>query len=165
MNDMDSTLEEILRAPTDYSAAFTSEVDRLAERAGQALGAPVEHGRDMNYASSQRLVVGIDAAGRPVPALGPSSVAKVVAYVSSKGKVFAVHTFEARTGSRALKEWLPTAKYSGGSEVVQKLSSTLEAQGYRRIAGPVLEQLADGHVTEMDGAPATVFDVLFAEIE
>lgn len=142
-------------------------MERLAARAQQALGAHVEHDRGMSYASSQQLVLGLTAMGTVVPSLDPSSVAKVVAYVSSKGKLFAILAFEVEKATRAAKEWLPArgeGHHAGLREVVGKLASVLEAEGYHRLSGPALERLAPGHVTEMDGAPARVFDVLFTEL-
>jgi len=123
----------------------------------------------MNYSSSQQLVIGLDALGTAVRSLATTSATKVVAYVSSRGKFFTVLVFEAKENPRVAKEWIrlgsdEEVRRVGASEVVRALSSLLEAEGYRKLSGPMLWDLAPDHVTEMDGAPATVFDVLFSEI-
>jgi hypothetical protein len=102
-----------------------------------------------------------------MPQLHRDSVAKVHFYVSAKARLFAVRVFEARAPTRAAKEWVVLREDAGKtpcSEVVEKGAAVLESNGYRRLSGPVLNELAPGHVTEMDGVPATVFDVLFSEI-
>jgi hypothetical protein len=43
------------------------------------------------------------------------------------------------------------------------VTNVLSERGLERVPQALFENPAEGHLTEMDGAPATIFQVLFSE--
>jgi hypothetical protein len=155
-----SALQAALNTEPDYSKAFTHEVAILAHAIEEVCRVPVEHDDDMNYSAAQRLV------GDPRDS---HAVYRLLVLVSSKGSYF---TFVTLHLSDSLAEgrgpcWIRLANEEIPDEIKKlqkKAAGILEAKHYTLLEGIALAQEAEGHLTGMDGTPATVFEVLFSEV-
>jgi hypothetical protein len=149
-------------APIDYSKPFQERVAGLAEQLSEALGADVRHETDMNYNAGQRITVLLTGAGAPTSGIEAASF-RVAVMISSRGPVWALGLWK-KGGPR---EWLvasPGELAGIGDRVMTAISATMEAAELRRVPDEVLDDEAEGHVTQMDELPATVRDVLFCEV-
>jgi hypothetical protein len=146
---MSIDLNHYLAQPPDYSESFTRRVVALADHLKARCGATISHSADMNYASSQTIVVMPESGG-----------CQVRCYISSRGPLFAIATFE-REGNAwriAQVECRPCA------QLIACVRDTLVEFGLREVPSKYWSLPAPGHATDMDGAPATMFDVLFSEL-
>ncbi|MGQ0778308.1 MAG: hypothetical protein ACT4NY_28520 [Pseudonocardiales bacterium] len=158
------TMQRFLDAPVDYSLEFTERVNDLADSLSAALGVPVRHDTDMNYNPGQLLIVYLLPGGSVTSDERAASHAVKVA-VSSRGPLWAM--LVSRKGDREL-EWFPSTvgEIEDGSagDVFATIERTMQAAGLVRVSDNTLEELVPGRVTELDGAPATVRDLLFCEL-
>jgi hypothetical protein len=174
--EMSRDIRVALSTEPDYSAEFTNEVTALQLAIADELSAPVEHDADMNYSSAQKLVVWLDRGCRPVAARDPKSAYRLIDFVSSRGRFFAFLTLGLSTSTVGWKEkgleeprrsWSVVARNSLPDEiksVQSRIASIMDANRYSLLDESVLSQEAAGQLTQLDGQPATVFDVLFSEI-
>lgn len=157
-------MQRFLNAPIDYSPAFTERVSNVAQNLSTALGVPVRHNTDMNYNPGQLLAVHLLPDGSATSDERAASHSVSVA-VSSRGPLWAMLVFH--KGDREL-EWFPStvAEIEGqrADEVLATIERTLHAAGLERVPDTTLEELVPGRVTELDGAPATVRNLLFCEV-
>ena len=156
--------EQYLDRPIDYSAGFARWVADIGEQLSRALGAPVRHDSDMNYNAGQLLVAHLDAAGRPTG--GETGAAwAVTAAVSSRGPLWALLAARAGAGPRV---WVSTGaaelEEGVGAAAAGVIAEVMAVAGLERVPDTDLERPAPGHVTEMDGVPATVREALFCEV-
>jgi hypothetical protein len=156
---MEESIAKALKASPDYSENFTEAVAGVRGKLEKAIGQSVYHDPDMNYSASQSLSVSLDTHGQPVQRGDASARHELVFFVSSRGKL---HTAVWRTRI-SHKEWrLCTPDVSPSLQ--SRLHRLIEEGGYALVQGPVLDELVPGAVTDMDAAPATVFEVLFSEL-
>ena len=138
---------------------FEVLIARLKSKFEAQLGVSVALDQDMNYSASNSLEVYLDGEGCPVPERATESLRMAVFIVSALGKFY---TVLARTQIRPRYwELSPTDEVAG---VVEDVSAIFSEEGIERLEGQVLDELAPGHRTHLDDAPATVFQVLFGEI-
>lgn len=155
---------DFLDHPIDYSESFTERVENLAQSLSTVLNVTVHHGSDMNYNPGQTLTVYLlsDGSVTPEPRAARCSL-KIV--ISSRGPLWALLVL--RKEAQEL-EWFPSSvnelRGEHASEVVAAVGRTMEEAGLDRVADEDLEQWVPGRVTQLDGAPATVRDVLFCEL-
>ena len=158
---------QAVESEPDYSPAFEQRMADLRERIERDTGHVVEHESDMNYSAAHTLRVPFDAAGNAVTPGGADSRFELVVFVSSKGPFFTVRGRERMTGSRSAETWRPhpTREMPGAVQSASEvLHSIMSDAGFEPLNGPVLDIIVPGHYTELDGAPATVFQVLFTEL-
>ena len=155
------SLERFLDAPVDYSTEFTDRVRGLADALAAALGAPVRHETDMNYNPGQLLVVYLGPNGTVTGDEVAADFAVKIA-VSSRGPLWALLASRKGAGPR---EWFPgsISDVQSGS-VLGTIEKTMGEAGLARVPDESLERPVPGRVTELDGAPATVRDLLFCEL-
>jgi hypothetical protein len=174
--DLSRGLQAALKTDSDYSQAFTNRMALLARSISDALSIQVEHDTDMNYSAAQKIVIWLNTHCQPVPPRSPDAVYRLNIYVSSKGRYFTFVTLVLSTTGENRRErrldlpeqyWvrldddsLPAAVQT----LQQRIASLMESQGYIFVKEPLLSQEAEGYSTEMDGRPATIFDVLFSEV-
>jgi hypothetical protein len=149
----------------DYSREFTERVALLAERVAVAVGVPVTHQTDMNYSVGQQIRIYLTEDGSPVPDEQAATSALSVA-VSSKGPLYTLLAWHRRQHPPT---WLPTPPTEvlvapRAKAVVEAVDTIMAAASMGHVPEEMLDQPVPGHVTDMDGAPATVRDVLFCEI-
>lgn len=156
---MDEKIKAALSAPPDYSEGFRERMEALCSRLQPLVDAPVYLDSDMNYASAQKLSVFVDREQRPVPRDAESSCRELVFLISSRADLFAAVELERNSGN----EWR-VSRAAAASRLSSKLAGVIEEAGYEAVHEGVLSEMAPGRVTEMDGAPATVFQVLFSEM-
>ena len=148
-----SRFDQFMTRRADYSEAFTSKVARIGNDVAGRCGLTFRHIKSMNYSVAQVLVVSLN--GRD------DKTFRV--YVSSKGPLFAIVPFEKRQdGWHASREsWASDVAVSRSIDCVR---AVLAVEGLEEVAESHWGQGVPGMKTDMDGAPATVFDVLFSEI-
>jgi hypothetical protein len=173
--ELSRKINKALSSKPDFSETFTNRMATLAHIISRTLAAPAEHDPDMNYGSSQRIVIWLSQSCRPVHPRSQDSVYQVVEYVSSKGPFFTFVTLHLShsestgtdgTPSGPQRYWIRLADKdvpAGVRALCKKITSIMQSFGYSLLEGSTLERVADGHLTEMDQRPATVFEVLFSE--
>ena len=156
---MNELIDKALRVAPDCSEDFTNTVAGMRRKLELAMEAPVYHDSDMNYSASQKLSVFLDAQGKPVQREDPWATNEVVLLISSRAKLYTTLGLERLVGN----EWrVRTCDTAPG--LLSALHRLLQEEGYAHVQGTVLSEPAEGAVTEMDGVPATVFQVLFSEM-
>jgi hypothetical protein len=157
---LDFDIQAALDALPDRSPGFTAEVQRLGAALQAALGVSLKHDSDMNYANGQKLAVGVLEDGTAVEM--QRSHFEVDIYISSKGRFYAMLFLQRVRGN----EWktLDPEVALGAPALLRTIRGTLAHAGYKELAGAQLWDTVPGHLTEMDGVPATLFAVLFSEI-
>jgi hypothetical protein len=165
-----------LSTEPDYSMTFTQDVISLHRVIADTLSAPVEHDDDMNYSSAQKLVVWLDKRCHFLAPRSPKAVYRLIDFVSSRGHFFTFITLGLSASTAGWKEkgleepkryWSLVAKDKlpdGIKSFQKRIASIMELKGYTLLVDTVLSQEAAGHLTKLDGRPATVFEVLFSEI-
>ncbi len=172
----EADLERALNAEPNYSTEFTDEVRLLANTLEEVAPGPVEHDADMNYSASQKISVWLNKLCKPVPPRDPKAKYRVVIYVSSKGPFFTFATLKLSPAAEIWKEEVPGQTmhcwvqlgYSdvpGKIKPIQKrITTAMESHGYSLLDESALSRIVEGKSTELDGKPATVFEVLFSEL-
>jgi len=171
---MDHGLAKAINSPADYTSDFTFKVSSLCARLHQVIGVECEHRSDMNYRAGQS----IDLQFIIPPTLDDLSCAnvKLTIFVSSKGPYY-TYIFR-RLASPAInfaRIGLPQPKHvwsRAGSDVALALvhytriiDSIMSSDSYQRLDESKLGEIAEGQFARMDDAPATLFEVLFSEVE
>lgn len=171
MKVTDSTVafEAALKANADYSMGFTQEVQTLCSRIEDALSAKLEHDDDMNYSSSQKLVLCLDAKCEPVMPSDPMARYRLTDFVSSKGRYFAFVTHKQSVRNRGEPQavWVVVENRDvpEGIKAIQKrIAGVMRSERYTLLEGPILSRVLKGRFTELDKKPANVFEVLFSEL-
>lgn len=159
---MHARIREALRLPVDYSEAFTTKVEGLADRIGEVLGVAPTHETDMNYRAGQLLTVSLDGDAHPLPAEQGGILMRI--WVSSRGPVFTILPAVKEGNIVDLKVPSEIQRLVCGSEAADAVRRLLSEVGLTEVAEDLLSQPVPGHLTEMDGAPATVMEVLFCEL-
>jgi len=159
----DDMLTLALSKPADYSGNFDRIVEELRLNLSHALGQSCSRDGDMNYSSSQEIELRLDKAHEPVSTL-KEALFRIIIFISSKGKFF---TVRCRTRD-SLNRWvlIPDSERDRNVQAyVQRAGQFMEANGYVSLPQSVLSRQADDHLTRLDKLPASVFDVLFSEID
>jgi len=153
---MNKYIQEAIEKLPDYSEKFTMKVDKVRLDLTTALNMNFTHDKDMNYSVAQKLShCTRDSNGMEY---------KLVIYISSRAPVFTILCLIRMSKN----EWSTPVIIDQQSESIRRMtenvSMALQNIGFRSIQGPVLYEYVSGVVTDMDGAPATVFDALFSEL-
>ena len=147
-------LQAIEKEP-DYSEAFTKKVDTLRKDLAVTLNIDLLHDTDMNYSVAQKLShLTRDSNGKGY---------KMDIYISSRAPIFTVCWLKCVSNnewSAIVGEQLPKSI----QRLKEKVVVRLQEKGMKEIEADKLNELVPGAVTDMDGAPATFFDVLFSEL-
>jgi hypothetical protein len=151
-NGTSPPLQKYLSEPVDYSPTFTARVAELAALVRQSTGLPVIHNASMDYSAAQKLVL--------VPQ--GSTTCQVRVHISSRGPLFAVVYYSSQRGS--WHQNAPSAATEECRKLVECATSVLRKRGLLEIPAADWSTPAPGKMTDMDGIPATVFDVLFSEL-
>jgi hypothetical protein len=148
---------QYLDRPIDFSESFRHRVSQIRDSVAAAIGVPVEHDTDMNYRAGQLLTVYLGPSGVPV---ADSSVAATMlrVAVSSRGPLWTLMAWH----QDSPRHWSPAPVPSGEPAVM--IGKVAAAAGLQRVPPERLDELVPGHETDMDGAPATLRDVLFCEV-
>jgi len=156
---MNEKIAAAMRQPPDYSVGFTEMMIGIRTKVGRALNSAVYLDSDMNYSSCQRLSVYIQPDGVLVEKDSESAAWRIDFLISSRGKFFT------RVGLQRMsrKEW-KVVRVTSDFTLVHRIGRVLEKEGFEPVPIDILEESADGFLTEMDGVPATVFQVLFSEM-
>jgi hypothetical protein len=156
-----SKIQNAVDAPADFTNTFTGKVESIGITLRELIQVPIAHKKDMNYANGQSLCFGLDADGHAMSR--ETALYEIYVYISSKGELFAFH-FLIRV---KLNEWRPIEEAElphGSSDLIFRVNEQLETLGYERVPKAELAKEVPGQFTEMDGAPASLFDVLFSEL-
>ena len=170
---MDPKIRAMLDLPVDYSEDSDAEARRLGAMVGEAIGCKVHYEFSGNYNYCDSLSFFSDARGRRDEIDGASLWSRF--FVNARCKVFMLRTlFLCTTPSPFINieppgrpYWRLTMPYEV-AEVARDLHRIAEdlliENGYQNLDGDVLEEMAEGHFTDLDGKPATVGEVLYGEL-
>lgn len=154
-------IQDAIDAPADFTRKFTKEVDAIRAELQSQVSVPVSHHSEMNYANGQRLAFCLDDEGNPTAQ--EQAAYEMQIHISSKARLFAIYNLN-RVGKN---EWRPISEADLPHQSVNPIRLTeamLKSMGYERVANAYLSKEVPGHFTELDGVPATVFEVLFSEL-
>ena len=140
-----------------------------------ALHVEAELDKDMNYRAGQRLVFRLNKRHKLIDPHDISAIFEISIFVSSKGPFYAgvFRRFEKASQGFEKLGVPPPGAWSAipmGSEVLfanikREIDAIMQRNFYQSIEGAVLSEIVPGKFTDMDGKPATVFEVLFSEID
>lgn len=156
-------IDGALKAPIDFSEIFTAKASAVARQIESVLGFPPHHAMQMDYRAGQILTVYFDSNGLPIRDERGSKTAVKVA-ISSRGPLFALLAYQ-----RSDIAWSPTPiaeilRSPAVENAVDSIRSALHGSELTEISENELDELVPGFVTELDGSPATLRDVLFCEL-
>ncbi len=157
----DDKILQTMTAKAENYASFTNRVKGIGKIISEELGISVRHDPDMNYSRGQKLSFWVNHQGISVGI--EKGDFEIALFISSKGKLCAWRFLKKITRN----EWGPTSLESlpgQFKQMIGKLTLKLESHGYQLITDDILDQFVPGHYTEMDEAPATLFNVLFSEL-
>ena len=164
-HEMNEELEQALSRPADYSDHFAKQVDELCLGLSQSLGINFFHDDHMDYRSAQRIILWLDASHKPTNEVSEAFFEATI-FISSRGKFCAVICRHRNVGLDGFWTSVPINSASPSLRLyIQKAKEFLEARSYVFTCPSTLSKYAEGHKTEMDNLPATVFEVLFSEID
>ncbi|TMR01763.1 hypothetical protein ETD83_14110 [Actinomadura soli] len=154
-----------LDAPVDYSQSFSDRIARLGAELSTELSHSLSHDDDMNYNAGQKLSLYLTADGRPTDDARAANHALSI-WISSKGPFW---TAIVHRGPEGELTWYPGSvsavrETPAGNQILETIDRFMASHDLTLVPEEALGQPAEGHETEMDGAPATVRDVLFCEI-
>lgn len=163
---MDREIEASIKRSPDYSESFTSVVRDIRRILECELRVSIVHCEDMNYSAAQTLTIFFDDKLQPLGHdCNPGSY-KLVILLSSKGFFFTIICYQRDISKQQLVWHLLTNEHvpSIVLRVGVQASTILNRIGWRQLTKPQLEEVVEGYYTEMDGAPASVFQLLFSEL-
>lgn len=176
INSMDARLTTALQSSADTSSGFSEKVRRILDQISEAIGVDVGLDADMNYRAGQRIAVRCNERAEPVGSQDSSGVIDLSVFVSSRDSYYTYvlrrlekPSFDfAKLGLPQPKEvWNTVASQDEAwpKAVMTAIDSIMKRNSYVCLEGPVLSQIVEGKYTDMDGKPASVFEVLFSEID
>jgi hypothetical protein len=155
--------EPYLHVPIDYSKEFGERVAELGRALSAELGQPVALDTDMNYRAGQLLVVYLGPDGSVTGEAAEAATMLRIA-VSSRGPLWTLLAWR----QDEPRHWSPVPLGSIPGEhaagTIAAIDRVLSAAGLRRVPEDRLDEPVPGAVTDLDGAPATLRDVLFCEV-
>lgn len=160
---MEEKIISAIKKSPDYSDKFTSLVNQFRESIYRKLGIWLRHDRDMNYSSSQKLELYLDDQYMFLTNNLSESTVKIIYWISSKGNYFTFMCFLKNKNNHWELSGINN-KSSKMQKYVAEISKLLEKNGYEVIIGDILDTEIEGFFTEMDEAPATLFQILFSEV-
>jgi len=170
MADLSEEIVSALRRPEHFSQSLTERLASCSEEISRILVGDVAPDERMNVSSSIALHIRFSESAVALSTAEREAATYDAQFlVSARADLFTIIVLQRAPATTAgpVRAWslVPPAecervwwpRLRGGSEV-------LEARGFKPLAGSVLQQSAPGHKTKLDDAPATVFEVLFAEL-
>ena len=143
----------------DFSEKFTDRVEEMRSVLELIVNCPVTHDDDMNYAAAQKLIFYIDQDGAPTSQ--ETAANKIVFYISSKAKFVSYLMFP------KLRKNIwgpPILKISNSHSAINRIATIFADRIGYTIPDIDLHQEVEGRATELDGKPATIFEILYSEI-
>jgi hypothetical protein len=159
-------LRPALRSLADYSPAFSDEIRKIAELISKIVGVDVHRDADMNYRASQRISLEFSSAS-PYGIKKDGEICATI-YISSRARLFCFYCFDAKGIFYKDGPWKHPAPVDlfplQIGEVIRRCRGLLIDRGYEEVERQLFDELAPDCFTELDHLPATVFQVLFAEV-
>ncbi|MFI0450853.1 hypothetical protein [Actinomadura sp. 6N118] len=153
-------LNRYLDAAPDYSQSFTDRVSRMGAELSDVLSTDLSHDDDMNYSAGQKL--GLLLLPNGSPTTDPrAAVYSLGIWISSKGPLW---TRMLHCSQEGVLVWHPCSLTGlPDPALLATINDFMRGKGLTLVDEDTLGQMAEGKETEMDGAPATIRDVLFCE--
>lgn len=167
-------IQNALEAPPNYSEEFAVWVEEVAAAIAARLGVNVEHNSDMNYSVAHQIVIKYDDDGHPAqPDKGYRY--RLIVLLSSRGKFYTIVVYRRTDVGCDYREYgLPSAgtyhlrfdyrEQEGIQSSLESIRGVLQNVDVHEVDPDYLNEYVPGKVTEMDGVPATLFQVLFSEL-
>lgn len=172
---MDARLANALQSPADYSSGFSEKVGRIRDELSEALEVRVGLDNDMNYRAGQRIFIRFNDRMTPVGPEDPSGVVELSVFVSSRGAYYAYllrrlgkPPFDfTRMGLPQPKQVWSTIGHGEAwpRNAMTCVDSVMTRNSYACIEGVVLSEVLEGRFTKLDGKQASVFEILFSEVD
>ncbi len=176
---MDTNLEEtILRAcknEVDYSSRFEDKIISIQKSAEEYFKTVIDINNDMNYSASNRLIFYMDRNSKLLEDttnftkenrwLNADHIVEVL--ISSLGDFY----WSRVTGKKKILRFTlkknATRTDGFSTSVLQnktRIDEFIERLGFQTIPDPLLWKTVPEIKTDLEGKPATVFDIIFSEI-
>ncbi len=153
--------QKALNSPVDYSLNFDRTIELLNKKIYANTGLALIHDKDMNYFASQKLIHYLNNDCEYV-SNGGTGKFEIDFLISSKSNLFTIVYL-----SRIQKnEWhqLDQAEFLAKNKKIDAVKRYLIENGYEFVDRDDLNKIAEGHFTELDNKPATLFEALFSEM-
>lgn len=153
--------QKALNSPVDYSLNFDRTIELLNKKIYANTGLALFHDKDMNYCASQKLILYLNNDCEYV-SNGGTGKFEIDFLISSKSNLFTIVYM-----SRIQKnEWhqLDQAEFLAKNKKIDAVKRYLIENGYEFVDRDDLNKIAEGHFTELDNKPATLFEALFSEM-
>jgi len=160
---MDKEIQLALAREADFSKSFDQKMESLRDLFTKAINAPVYLDIDMNYNASQRLYTFLDHNQQGCDKDSDESAIKFSLLVSSKGP-FYTYLCSYKVGRNKWEQGNISPESNNLNIVIRQAEAVLQKEGHKGLFGDILEELALGYTTNLEGKPATIFEVLFSEI-
>ncbi|KAB2347837.1 hypothetical protein [Actinomadura rudentiformis] len=149
-----------LDAAPDYSGPFTDRVSQLGAELSDVLSADSSHDADMSYNAGQKLGLLFLPDGSPTTDPRAATYSLGI-WISSKGPLWTRILHCGQEGDLAWRP-CPLSDFPNTS-LLDTIENFMRDKGLALVDDDILNQMAEGKETKMDGAPATIRDVLFCE--
>jgi hypothetical protein len=151
-------IEKALILDEGYSKEFSDRVAIMGQTLSEHLGFPVAHDVDMNYRAGQSLSFSL--LDRPPYTFSERGNREIKIFISSRSDLFCFVCPDERG------MFVPSEKFP---EPVQKIVGTcrniLKEMGFKEVENFLLNIKVPGFFTVLDNLPATLFQILFSEID
>ena len=168
---MDNKILTSLRNPSDYTEKFTEKVKNLSDSISASIGLNLHHDKDMNYRASQRLCLFLDENYSISNKHSIHTKYEIVFLISSKANFFTYVCLQKREPHPNENHNTPYWELMREEKIkpdiyryIRVVCEKIIKQGYELICGDVLQKKIEGYLTEIDGDPATIFEIFFAEL-
>jgi len=176
---MDSSLEEIVmracKNEIDYSSRFEDKIISIQKSGEEYFKTVIDIDNDMNYSASNKLIFYFDKASKMIENstnftsenrwLNADHIVEV--FISSLGDFYWSRIIGKKRvlGITLRKNATRTEGFS--NNILQNktiIDEFIERFGFQTIPNPLLEKTVPERKKDLDGTPATVFDIIFSEI-
>jgi hypothetical protein len=154
-------MNAICSPPKGFSYdAYVKSTEAVRSLLQKNLGSAINRPPSDNYSMSDTFEIGLDADGRTADVSVSRCIIEL--FISYRGPLYAlrfINCVAERVRIVSVIECFPF----DSRRVVSRVAKTMKSLGYERVNDEQFLILIDGFVTELDGLPATLFNVLFSE--
>jgi hypothetical protein len=167
---MDNQILTSLKNPPDYTEKFTEKIKKIRDSISAPIGWALYHDKDMNYSAAQRLCLFLDENYSISNKHSIRTKYEIVFLMSSKANFFTyvcLQKKEPDCNGNHVSYWELMSEEQiqpDISQYIRVVCDKIIKHGYELICGDVLQKKIEGSFTELDGAPATLFEILFTEL-
>jgi len=150
----------------DYSKSFIARIDRIHEQLVNKISLHIRKRYRQDYSVSSFFTIYLDGNWSATDTVKDATY-KIQILISSKGRYYTYICSWSNITNDAPKTW---RRFDNDNlninliEILDDVQVILRGNGYTLVTGPVLQEIVPDLYTDLDSVPATLMDVLFAEI-